>query len=193
MSGVWLANTAKASWRKKLVAQQLRLLDPGTAIKPKKRFPIYLIAENVYDTYNIGGLFRLAEAFALSGLLLCGDMEIPPNSRIAKASIGTYKIVPWEYYTTVSDSINNLKNMHRDLQIIAIEQTKKAVTYSTITYKTPLALIVGNETFGVSDEALSLCDAHGVIPMHGVNTSLNVIVAAGIVLGHVFETIELKS
>lgn len=176
----------------KLVAKQLRLLDPDNAIKPKKRFPVYLIVDNVYDTYNVGGLFRLAEAFALSGLLLCGDTEIPPNARIAKASIGTYKIVPWNYFSTAADAIASLKKDHQELQIVAIEQTKKAINYSKIDYKTPLALIVGNETFGVSEEALALCDQHGIIPMHGVNTSLNVIVAAGIVVGHVFEKIDLN-
>lgn len=79
-------------------AQQLRevaLENIIGTVKKVKRNPVYLLLENVYDTYNIGGLFRLADALAVEKLYLCGDMETPQNSRILKASIGTYKVVPY--------------------------------------------------------------------------------------------------
>ena len=84
----------------KLNAKELRTVDESIVKEQTAhivRHPIYFILENVYDTYNIGGLFRLADAIGVSKMYLCGQMEIPPNSKIKKASIGTYKIVPWEY------------------------------------------------------------------------------------------------
>ena len=74
----------------KLNAQQLRDLEEQKAvgtIKEVKRNPIYFILENIYDTYNIGGLFRLADAIAVEKIYLCGEMEIPPNHKIKKTSI----------------------------------------------------------------------------------------------------------
>src|SRR3990167_10573122 len=95
----------------RLNAQQLRELEEKRAVgdlRNIKRNPIFLILENIYDTYNIGGLFRLADAIAAEKIYLCGEMEIPPNSRIKKASIGTYKIVEWEYRKSAAQAIADL-------------------------------------------------------------------------------------
>lgn len=97
----------------KLNAQQLRDLEERRAMgefRAIKRNPIYFILENIYDTYNIGGLFRLADALAIEKMYLCGDTEIPPNSRIKKASIGTYKVVDWQYCKTAKDAIDDLNS-----------------------------------------------------------------------------------
>src|SRR3989344_461348 len=96
----------------KLNAQELRELEIKRAqgvVRQVKRHPIYFILENIYDTYNIGGLFRLADAIAAEKIFLCGEMEIPPNSRIKKASIGTYKIVDWTYKKSVKEAILSLR------------------------------------------------------------------------------------
>lgn len=152
-------------------------------VKEFTRRPLYLILENIYDTYNIGGLFRLADALAVSKIYLCGQTEVPPNSKIKKASIGTYKVVPWEYKNTAAEAIAELKKMK--VKVIAVEQDPKSVPYTEATYPSPLALLVGNETYGVLPETLSLCDQIVEIPMWGVNKSLNVIVSAAIVSYHV--------
>ncbi len=163
-------------------AKELREVEDSQAqsrLKKLRRKPIYLILENVYDTYNIGGLFRLADALAVEKMYLCGEMEIPPNSRIHKASIGTYKVVPWEYKKSPQEAINELKK--KDTKIIAIEQDKRAQAYTRAEYTTPFALVVGNESAGVTPETLALCDQIVEIPMWGINKSLNVIVSAAIV------------
>jgi len=97
----------------KLNAQQLRTASVAEVSEAtlKERNPFYLILENVYDTYNVGGLFRLADGLNVKKLYLCGQMEKPPHTRIEKASIGTYKIVPWAYFGTVAEAINDIK-MH---------------------------------------------------------------------------------
>src|SRR3990167_9902735 len=97
----------------KLNAKALRDIPTSSAKRHAatlQRNPIYLILENVYDTYNIGGLFRLADALAVEKIYLCGQMETPPNGRIAKASIGTYKIVPWEYKASAPEAIQEMRN-----------------------------------------------------------------------------------
>lgn len=151
------------------------------------RNPIYLILENVYDTYNIGGLFRLADALAVEKIYLCGEMEIPPHHKIAKASVGTYKIVPWEYKETAKEAIEELRFQHDDkgIQILAIEQSDKSVPYTQAEVTFPVALLVGNETYGVLEETMGLVDTIVEIPMWGINKSLNVIVSAAIVSYHV--------
>lgn len=168
----------------KLNAIQLRELEEEKAkgqLRAVKRNPIYFILENIYDTYNIGGLFRLADALAIEKIYLCGDTEIPPNSRIKKASIGTYKIVPWEYKKTTKDLISDLKSQMSNLQIVAVEQHKTAIDYRKAKYTLPVALILGNESYGVLPETLKLADEIVEIPMWGINKSLNVIVSAAIV------------
>ncbi len=194
----------------KLNSKQLRDLDPETAKSSlnqpqNKRKEIYFIVENVYDTYNVGGLFRLADALNVAKIYLCGETEIPPNHKIVKASIGTYKIVPWEYKSSAREAIAELRKKHEGVEarkegskkrsdeshvstsnlssisIVAIEQAKGSVDYRKAKYSLPLALIVGNETSGVMEETLELCDQIVEIPMLGINTSLNVIVSAAIV------------
>lgn len=170
----------------KLNAKQLRDVDPTeveTDVRQLKRNPLYLILENVYDTYNIGGLFRLADALAVEKIYLCGEMEIPPNHKITKASIGTYKIVPWEYKETATQAITELQA--QGVTVYAVEQDEKSKPYTEITYDFPAAILVGNETYGVLSETLSQVDQIVEIPMWGVNKSLNVIVSAAIVSYHV--------
>lgn len=172
----------------KLNSKQLRSLgepEAKSSLVGHKRRPIYFIVENVYDTYNVGGLFRLADALNIDKIYLCGETEIPPNHKIVKASIGTYKIVPWEYKSSAQEAITELRNLKIDSQppitVMAIEQVKGSIDYREAKYDLPLALIVGNETSGVTEETLNLCDQVVEIPMWGVNTSLNVIVSAAIV------------
>ncbi len=172
----------------KLNAKELRDIETSSAKNHAvtvKRNPVYLILESVYDTYNIGGLFRLADALAVEKVYLCGQMETPPNGRIAKASIGTYKIVPWEYKTSAVEVIEELRKQKSEIKIIAVEQSKDAKKYSKVNYSLPVALIVGNETFGVSEETLKAVDEIVEIPMWGINKSLNVIVSAAIVAYHI--------
>ena len=157
------------------------------------RNPICFIVKNVYDTYNVGGLFRLAVALNVAKIYLCGETEIPPNHKIVKASIGTYKIVPWEYKSSAAEAIAELRTQNSDvgknlktdnrkpITIIAVEQSGKSIDYRKASYEAPVALLVGNETSGVTEETLTLCDQIVEIPMWGINKSLNVIVSAAIV------------
>lgn len=174
----------------KLNAKQLRKGLPTTGCGlqqlrktvDRRRNAIYIILDNVLDTYNIGSIFRLADAVAAKKIYLCGGTEIPPNHRIKKASINTTEIVEWSYKDTAIEAINDLRLTNNDIQIVAVEQSNKSVPYDKFEYKLPICLVVGNETYGVSQEVLDICDGIVEIPMFGINISLNVIVSLGIVL-----------
>jgi len=176
----------------KLNAAQLRA---GTVISDKqkvKRNEIYIILDNVLDTYNIGSVFRLADAVAAKKVYLCKGSATPPNHRIKKASINTTEWVEWEYCEDTIGAIRKIREIEPNVQVVAVEQSERSVLYDQFEYKLPIALVVGHETEGVSQEVLDLCDATVELPMLGVNISLNVVVSLGIVLYKVVSQNELS-
>ena len=167
----------------KLKAAQLRLSHPTPEQFAKiKKNPIHIIVDNVLDTYNIGAIFRLADAVAVEKVYLCGETETPPNHRIKKASINTTEWVSWEYVSDTKQVIKDLRLQIKYMQIIAVEQDEKSLPYDSIDYQFPIALVIGHETTGISKEVLALCDYIVEMPMWGVNVSLNVMVSLGIML-----------
>jgi 23S rRNA (guanosine2251-2'-O)-methyltransferase len=169
----------------KLKAAELRTSDPSKEdLKKIRRREIYFILDNILDTYNTGGIFRLGDALGVKKIFLCGVTETPPNTRIKKASINTTEWVKWKYCETAMEAIKDLRAKVKNIQIVAIEQDKKSVPYTQIDHKLPVAFVVGNETDGMSKESLKACDQIVEIPMWGVNKSLNVIVSLGIVAYH---------
>lgn len=167
-----------------LNSQELRKISEAEAralSQNLRRSPLYIILENVLDTYNIGGFFRLADAVAAEKIYLCGDCALPPDHKIVKASVGTYKIVPWAHKASVAEALDELKAV-KGLKVLAVEQSATAIDYRQYKYSFPLAFVFGHETRGVSPEALALVDKTIELPMHGLNKSLNVMVAAGIAL-----------
>ena len=167
----------------KMDAGALRASQPTFAdLKKIKRREIYIICDNVLDTYNIGSIFRLADAVAAKCVYLCGQSETPPNPRIAKASVGTDKWVEWQYFADAKTAISNVKFQISNVKVVAIEQAKGSRDYREIDYRLPIAFVIGHETDGVSREALAMADEIVEIPMFGVNISLNVMVSLAIIL-----------
>src|SRR3990170_8667622 len=108
----------------KLNAYKLRRSSSSEKEKGKiKKNDIYIILDNVLDTYNVGAIFRLADAVAAKKVILCGYTETPPNSRIKKASINTTEWVDWEYCESALTAIQTLRSTIPDIQIIAVEQS----------------------------------------------------------------------
>jgi 23S rRNA (guanosine2251-2'-O)-methyltransferase len=180
----WRSGESRLAGRSgiKLGAAQLRTTIPDPeVIKNIKKNPIYIIVDNVLDTYNVGAIFRLADAVAAEKVILCGQTETPPHTRIKKASINTTEWVSWEHSSTAVEAIQNLKLKVQNLQVVAVEQNDKSISYDKVPYAFPIALIVGHESEGVSKEAMEASDYIAEIPMWGVNKSLNVMVSLGIV------------
>lgn len=167
----------------KLNAKELRTTPVDEeAAKAIKKNPVTIILDNVLDTYNVGSIFRLADAVAAEKVILCGQTLTPPNSRIKKASINTTGWVNWEYAAIAKEAIEELRTQNPMTKIVAVEQDVRSKPFNKVDYQLPLAIVVGNETTGVSKEVLDMADLIVELPMWGVNKSLNVMVSCGIIL-----------
>jgi len=167
---------------KKLNASQIRKSQTSLAkIKQKKltRNPIVFVLDNVYDTYNIGSFFRLADALAAQKIFICGQAVTPPNIKIHRASVGTWKWIPWQHVENSLDCVKLLKK--QGYQIISCELSKISIPYNQAKYIGPIAIIAGNETNGISKKILDISDLVVEIPMYGINTSLNTLIATSII------------
>lgn len=154
-----------------------------------KKIPLFIILDNVLDTYNVGSIFRLADAVGAQKVYVCGETLSPPNSRIKKASINTWQWVEWEHAETANAAITHIKHQLSHIKIIAVEQDDRSKPFYEAQYEFPLAIVVGNETHGVSKDVLDIADTIVELPMLGINKSLNVMVSLGIVLYKIIEKI----
>ena len=147
----------------------------------KHVFPITLVCDNVTNAPNIGSLFRIADAFGIEKIILCGA-HIPLGRKMTKTSRATEKIVNYEIIETASEAVEKLKN--KDYQIISLEttNTSKPIHSLEFSLEKPTALIIGDENFGVSEDILNNSDTIMHINMFGQNSSMNVAVATGIAL-----------
>ena len=149
--------------------------------------PAVLVLDNVRSALNVGSIFRTADAFRISKILLCGITACPPNAEIRKTALGAEQSVEWG---RCADSIEAVQNLKSDgYTIIAIEQAKGSVMIDQMNLaKYPkVALVFGNEVKGVDDRIMNLCDLCVEIPQFGTKHSLNVSVSAGIAIWEVFK------
>jgi len=178
---------------KKLKPIELRNMTPSAdEVKSIKRNPVYFILDDVLDTYNVGTIFRLADAIAVEKIYLCAGTQTPPNTKVKKASVNTWQWVNWEYKKTALEAINELRADVPKIKIMAVEQAKNSRPYDKVKYRLPLALVVGNETRGVHSEVLTATDSIVELPLLGINTSLNVIVALSVVAYQVLESNKIR-
>lgn len=177
----------------KMNSKELRKTKPVNGEdKAVKRNPIYLVLDNVIDTYNIGSMFRLADAIAAEKVYICGESEYPPNSRIHKAAVGTEEWVPWIHFKKPADAINELKAL--GVQIVVVEQDTRSIPATLLPTRInfPVAIVVGHETTGVTKEVLDLADVIVELPMFGINKSLNVWGSAAIIAYKAVESLIMK-
>lgn len=141
-----------------------------------------VICDDIRSLFNLGSIFRTADASGVDRLYLCGITGQPgkhkADDRIAKVALGAEKIVPWEYRKQSWRLIDELKK--NGFEIVSLELTPDSVNYVDFRPKFPLALVIGNEVAGVKKSLLSRSDKCIEIPMRGKKESLNVSVAFGI-------------
>jgi len=144
-----------------------------------KRLPVYVIADNIRSSYNVGSLFRTSDGAQIERLYLCGYTPAPPKKEILKTALGSTESVPWESIENPVELVKKLKS--EGVKICALELTDSSIPHYSLTKdKFPLCLIIGNEISGVSNELIELCDFTIEIPQFGIKQSLNVSVAYGI-------------
>ena len=152
---------------------------------------VFLILHNIRSVYNVGSIFRSADAIAVTKIYLTGYPPAPVDrfgrSRkdFSKVSLGAEKSVLWETRKNIRALLRELKQKH--VRIVALEQHSRSVDYKKVKVRTPAALILGNEVVGVPEWILKWCDSTAEIPMRGGKGSLNVAVAAGIALFRFFD------
>lgn len=152
-----------------------------------------LILDNIRSVENVGSIFRTAEGFGVSKIILAGITPAPLDrfgrvrGDFLKVSLGAEKLISWEVGKFISLEVSKLKSL--GYRIIALEQRPDSIKLTNL--KTSelqnFVLVVGNEVDGVSKEALKLADDVVEIPMMGRKESLNVSVAAGVALYHLFK------
>ena len=146
------------------------------------KVPVVVVLDNIRSMHNVGSVFRTADAFLLEGIYLCGYTPQPPHRDIQKTALGATETVSWVHYKLVTDALQALKSA--GYRILAVEQTEGSVSlqYFNADPGEKLAVVFGNEVSGVEEAALGLCDGSVEIPQFGMKHSLNIAVAAGIVL-----------
>lgn len=154
--------------------------------------PITIILDDIRSLHNIGSVFRTSDAFLIEKIYLCGITATPPNKEIHKTALGATETVAWEHHKNVLDVIENLKNTNT--LVYAIEQVENATFLDNFKPIKDIkyALVFGNEVYGVSQEAIKLCDGCIEIPQLGTKHSLNVSVSAGIVIWDLFQKLKHK-
>lgn len=158
--------------------------------KETKKFPVAVVMENVRSAMNVGAVFRTSDAFAIEKLYLCGYTPAPPHKDIMRTALGSVESVAWEHHTDIHTVLNLLKK--DGYKICAVEQTNKSILLQDIPVVSKVAFVLGNEVDGVSEETLLKCDEIIEIPQFGTKHSLNVSVAAGIVLWHWLYTSQIQ-
>jgi len=145
--------------------------------------PLVVVMDNIRSMHNVGSVFRTSDAFLISGICLCGFTPQPPHRDIHKTALGATESVDWVYYENTFDAVTALKK--QGYKVFAIEQTQGSISleqFRANVNNETLAFVFGNEVEGVSDEVLAICDGAIEIPQYGMKHSLNISVAAAIVL-----------
>ncbi|MBI3331337.1 RNA methyltransferase [Candidatus Peregrinibacteria bacterium] len=144
------------------------------------RAPIYVVLDSLKSAYNVGSIFRLADALLVTKIYLCGQTIIPPNYKLKTTSRGTERWVPWEYRKSAVETVRKLKEA--GVFILCAELTEDSIDYKKMLPSFPVCLVLGREYDGVSPEVLDLADAVVSLPIYGMTNSLNVASTASVLL-----------
>ena len=171
-----------------------------------EKLPLVVVLDGVRSLYNVGSVFRTADAFRAAGVVLCGITATPPNSEIHKTALGAEDSVSWRYFQQTMEAVDWLRN--EGYTLLAIEQCEGSTllqNFKPESKSTPIrrdlegslvgakyAVILGNEVKGVQQEVVDACDGCLEIPQFGTKHSMNVSVTAGIIIWHFAQHFLLK-
>ena len=152
--------------------------------RDSEKQPIVVVLDHVRSLYNVGSVFRSSDAFRIEGVFLCGITARPPHPEIHKTALGAEESVPWKYFERTEDAVSLLKE--EGYIVLAVEQCEGSTMLQNFQRQPDrkYAIVLGNEVKGVQQQIVDSCDGCLEIPQFGTKHSLNVSVAAGIVLWH---------
>jgi len=148
--------------------------------KEAQKNPVVVVLDNIRSMHNVGSVFRTADAFLVEAICLCGYTPQPPHRDIHKTALGATDTVDWLYFDHTTDAITALKES--GYKIYAIEQVEHSISLEQFNLTEKTAVVFGNEVEGVDSQVLQMVDGSIEIPQFGMKHSLNISVAAGIVL-----------
>lgn len=150
--------------------------------------PIVVVLENVRSAYNVGSVFRTADAFLLKGIYICGYTAYPPHKEIKKTALGAEETVAWKYFKKTAEAIEELKD--QGFRVFAVEQAMNSCPLQQLEIEADqkLAVIFGNEVSGIESTTIEQTDGCIEIPQLGMKHSLNIATAAGVVLWELVRT-----
>ena len=171
----------------KLSMSELNRLTPEE-FKRSKKTPVIAVLENIRSAYNVGSVFRTADAFLLESIYLIGYTAQPPHKEIKKTALGAEDTVEWHYFADTQTAIENLKK--NGYKVYAVEQVTNSISLENLTIDNDvkIAVIFGNEVSGVEQDNILRCDGCIEIPQLGMKHSLNIATAAGVVLWEIIRT-----
>ena len=159
--------------------------------KEVEKLPVTVVLDNVRSEMNVGSVFRTADAFLIERICLCGITPQPPKPEIHKTALGAEESVAWQYYSTALAAIEQLRI--EGYTICSIEQVHDSISLKdfAVDRGQRLAIVMGNEVKGVSQEVVDASDCCIEIPQEGTKHSLNISCCAAIVMWHVYQS-EIK-
>tara|TARA_B100002019_G_scaffold290510_1_gene308358 strand:+ start:448 stop:978 length:531 start_codon:yes stop_codon:yes gene_type:complete len=175
---------------KKLKNSELNRIDVKS-FKSIKKTPLIVVLDNIRSLNNIGSIFRTCDAFLVSKIYLCGITAKPPNRKINKTALGSTDSVEWDYFKSTIKLIEKLKS--EGVKIWSIEQVEKAQKLNyieKIDSKLKHAIVFGNEIKGVDQKIIDISENTIEIDQYGTKHSLNVSVAAGIVIWKFYNSLS---
>ena len=144
--------------------------------------PLVVVLDHVRSLYNVGSVFRTADAMRLAGICLCGITATPPNVEIHKTALGAEETVEWKYFEKTEDAIKWLRE--EGYTIMAVEQCEGSTMLNNFIpdRDKKYAVVMGNEVKGVQQSVVDMCDGCLEIPQFGTKHSMNVSVTAGMII-----------
>lgn len=153
-----------------------------------EKMPLVVVLDNVRSMYNVGSVFRTADAYRVERIMLCGITGRPPHPEIHKTALGAEDSVDWQYCADANEAVQTLKS--DGYMVYAIEQAEGSISLEKFQVENScykLAVVLGNEVKGVQQSVVDLCDGCIELPQFGTKHSLNVSTAAGIVIWELFK------
>ncbi|MFP8488294.1 RNA methyltransferase [Gracilimonas sp. Q87] len=149
---------------------------------PDKLSAMKIMVPNIRSLHNVGSIFRSADAFGISDIILSGYTPTPPRAEINKTAIGAEEFVSWKYVDNPVHTLDELKK--QGYYIVGLEQTDKSTDLPDFDAKIHknLCIVLGSEVSGIDEDLLPHIDEFVAIPQYGRKHSLNVSVAAGVIL-----------
>jgi tRNA G18 (ribose-2'-O)-methylase SpoU len=156
--------------------------------KRTDKLPVIAVLENIRSAYNVGSVFRTADAFLLEAIYIIGYTAKPPHKEIKKTALGAEDSVEWKYFDNANLAIAQLRE--NGYKVFAVEQVEKSISLENFLNKPGdrIAVIFGNEVSGVEQSTIEQCDGCIEIPQFGMKHSLNIATAAGVVLWEIVRT-----